>query len=300
MKLTNRLQLINWLLILIFYPILSIGVPVDYPELRDSLDKKLQFGVQKSLHRLDLEGAITRKQLSVVLADITDIRHPRVASLNGDEMMYAASLPKIAILLGAFVQIERGELVLDPTIRRTLTSMIRVSSNKAATQMFRIVGPQQIADILQAPQYRLYDPGKYGGLWCGKEYNHSRIWRRDPINKLSHAATALQTARFYYLLETGRLVSPKLTQIMKDMLSRSGLQHKFVKGLKHQLGVKIYRKSGSWKQWHADSALVESGRYKYIVVALARHPKGGRWLTELISPLHELIVPAQIAVALPK
>jgi beta-lactamase class A len=296
----NQLQLLSCLLILSLYPALSFEAAVDYPKLRDSLDEQLQSGVQKSLNRLGLEDAIARKQLSVVLADITDIRHPKVASLNGDEMMYAASLPKIAILLGAFVQIERGQLVLNRTIRRTLTSMIRVSSNEAATQMFRIVGPRQIADILQAPQYRLYDPDKYGGIWCGKEYKKGRLWRRDPINKLSHAATALQTARFYYLLETGRLVSPRLTHVMKEMLSRSGLHHKFVKGLKHQPGIKIYRKSGTWKQWHADSALVEHGRYKYIVVALARHPKGGQWLTQLISPLHELIVPAQLAVALPK
>ena len=32
--------------------------------------------------------------------DVTERNAPRLAMLNGDEMMYAASLPKIAILLG--------------------------------------------------------------------------------------------------------------------------------------------------------------------------------------------------------
>jgi hypothetical protein len=40
---------------------------------------------------------------------------------------------KIAILLGAFVQIENGKMVLDETTRTALTQMIRNSSNKAAT-----------------------------------------------------------------------------------------------------------------------------------------------------------------------
>jgi beta-lactamase class A len=53
----------------------------------------------------------------------------------------------------------------------------------------------------------------------------------------------------------------------------------------------MFRKSGSWRKWHADSALVEYGRYKYIMVALAEHRKGNRWLERLAAPLHDLIVP---------
>ncbi len=294
------MHLLIALILLILLPAVAIGSPPDYPHLRDSLDIELQFNVAKSLNRLGLANAINRKQLSVVLIDITEIKHPKVASFNGDQMMYAASLPKIAILLGAFVQIERGKLSLDIKTRRALTAMIRISSNEAASQMLRLVGPKQLANILQSPQYRLYDPDINGGLWCGKEYNQGRLWRRDPLYNLSHAATAFQAARFYYLLETGRLVSPALTSIMKEMLSKPGLSHKFVRGLNDDVGTKIYRKSGSWKHWHADSALVENGRYKYIVAALAEHPEGNKWLTQLIGPLNDLIVPRRLAIAMPE
>lgn len=286
------------LLLLILFPALSAGSEPEYPALRDSLDIELQFNVAKSLNRIGLADAINRKQLSVVLVDITDIKHPKVASFNGDQMIYAASLPKIAILLGAFVQIELGKLTFDSKIRRTLTAMIRVSSNHAASQILRLVGPRRLATILQSPRYRLYDPDTNGGLWCGKEYNQGRLWRKDPLYNLSHAATAFQTARFYYLLETGRLVSPALTGVMKEILSKPGLSHKFVRGLNDRPNTTIYRKSGSWKDWHADSALVEQGRYKYVITALAEHPEGDEWLTRLIGPLHDLIVPGQLAVAL--
>lgn len=297
------MNLINLLIVLTLFvslPAAALDSPSIYPNLRDSLNTELQFNVAKSLNRLGLADAINRKQLSVVLVDITEIEQPKVASFNGDRMIYAASLPKIAILLGAFVQIERGKLSLDSKTRRTLTAMIRVSSNKAASQMLRLVGPRRLANILQSPQYRLYDPEINGGLWCGKEYNQGRLWRKDPLYNLSHAATAFQAARFYYLLETDRLVSPSLSRIMKEMLSKPGLSHKFVRGLNDQLGTKIYRKSGSWKHWHADSALVEHGRYKYIIAALAEHPEGNEWLTQLIAPLHALIVPHRLAIAMPE
>ena len=74
------------------------------------------------------------------------------------------------------------------------------------------------------------------------------------------------------------------------MLSNPGVHHKFVKGLTPRPGARFYRKSGTWKSWHADSAMVEYGNYKYIVVALAESPKGGKWMERLIVPLHDLIV----------
>ncbi len=266
-----------------------------YPLLRESYDPGLQDGLERSLKTLGLDKAVARGQLAVSLVDITDLEDPRLAYVNGDQMMYAASLPKIAILLGAFVEIERGRLTLDGATRKSLTEMIRFSSNKEATRMLNKVGKKRLLEILQSDRFQLYDPAVNGGLWVGKEYGKSPAYRRDPLHNLSHGATVLQTARFYYLLETGQLVSPKLTRIMKAMLSKPGIKHKFVRGLAGQPGVKIYRKSGSWSRWHADSAIVESGDRKYIAVGLAENKDGGNWLTRLIEPLHRLVVPTKTA-----
>ncbi len=268
-----------------------------YPFLRESFDPGLQERLERTLDRLGLSQAVADRKLAVALVDITDPLDPSLAEVNGDEMMYAASLPKIAILLGAFVQIERGGMRLDAGTRESLTQMIRVSSNVQATRMLNRVGKQRLLDILQSERFRLYDPLVNGGLWVGKEYGKSPAYRRDPLHNLSHGATAVQTARFYYLLETGQLVNPTLSREMKRMLSRPGIKHKFVKGLAGVPDAKVYRKSGSWRRWHADSAIVEHGPYKYIVVGLAEDPKGGRWLARMIKPLHFLVVPTELAQA---
>ena len=279
----------------------AAGQSKDFPPLRKSADPGLQRALEHRLADLGLSKAVADKRLSVALVDITNPHKPRLAAVNGDQMKYAASLPKIAILLGAFVEIEDGEMTLDDSTRQSLTQMVRKSSNREATRMLNKVGKKRLLQILQSPRYKLYDAANNGGIWVGKEYSSAPAYERDPLHHLSHGATAIQTARFYYLLETGQLVNPKLTAEMKQMLSHPAINHKFVKGLKDRPGVKIYRKSGTWSRWHADSAIVEDGKYKFIVVALAESPKGGSWLSNMITPLHDLIVPVKVAaVAGPK
>lgn len=263
--------------------------------LTEHKDTSLQRLLEARVDALGLSNAVRQRKLALALVDITNPEKPRVASLNGNHMMYAASLPKIAILLGAFHEIERGAMRLDDTTRRDLTDMIRVSSNAAATRMLHRVGGTRLQSILTMRRYRLYDPANNGGLWVGKEYGPSVAFRRDPLHNLSHGATALQAARFYYLLETGQLVNRTLTREMKAMLGNPGIHHKFVRGLEDRPGVRIFRKSGSWRHYHADSALVEFGQYRYIVVGLAEHQDGGKWLERLATPLHDLIVPVRLA-----
>ena len=133
----------------------------------------------------------------LALVDTTDLRQPKVAERHGDRMMYAASLPKIAILLGAFVEVERGNLQLDQRLQNRLARMIRHSSNTAATRVLQQVGPANLAEILQSPRFRLYDPAHNGGLWVGQAYADGPAWRRDPLHGISHGATAMQAARLY-------------------------------------------------------------------------------------------------------
>ena len=191
------------------------------PFLPESCDPVLQKGLEDCLTSLRLNEAVQDRNLSVVLVDITDPDCPRLAYANPNHMMYAASLPKIAILLGAFERIGRGEMVLDAATLEKLTQMIRRSSNDAATEMLNRVGQDFLLEVLQSPRYRLYDPDTNGGLWVGKEYSKSSARRRDPLHQLSHGATALQVARFYYLLETGQLVSPEHSRTMKEILGKA-------------------------------------------------------------------------------
>ena len=95
--------------------------PVD---LAISCDPRLQKGLERCLTALKLNQAAKRKNLSVVLVDITNPSRPRMAYINPNKMMYAASLPKIAILLGAFDRIAKGEMTLDDETHEKLALII--------------------------------------------------------------------------------------------------------------------------------------------------------------------------------
>jgi len=275
---------------LCFILVLLCAHPAGASALEESCDPRLQQGLEDILAALGLDRAVADRNLCVVLADITEPEAPRVALANPNHMMYAASLPKIAILLGAFERIGRGEMALDQPTLDQLQRMIRHSSNTAATEMLNRVGPDFLLEVLQSPRYRLYDPAANGGLWVGKEYSSAAARKRDPLHNISHGATALQVARFYYLLETGALVSPEHSRTMKQILGDPGINHKFVKGLLAAYpDSRIFRKSGTWQDFHADSALIEHAGHRYIAVALSRSPDGGRWLSELILGLDGLV-----------
>jgi beta-lactamase class A len=293
---TMNIPVIRTLLLSIFI-LFSVSAGAEnkggYPSLRDHHDPVLQQQLDKIMGTLGYHKAIKSGRLAVVVADITNLRKPRVAAVNGSQMVYAASVPKLAILLGAFIEIREGNMVLDEENRKSLTDMIRYSSNREATRMLNLIGKERLIEILQSEEFLLYDLKAGGGLWVGKEYGKSPAYQRDPLHNFSHGATAMQVARFYYLLETGQIVDGELQQEMKTILGDPGIKHKFVKGLDGYPGVAIYRKSGSWKQWHGDSAIVEAGDKKYIVVGLAEDTNGGVWLSRMIKPIHELMVSEQ-------
>jgi beta-lactamase class A len=268
------------------------------PDLREARDAELQRGLEGVVRELGLAGEVRAGRLSLAVVDVTERNAPRLATLNGDEMMYAASLPKIAILLGALVEAETGRLPLDGTRLQAMTRMIRYSSNEDATRVLEWVGEERLLDILQSPRFRLYDAGGEGGLWVGKTYGKEAAYKRDPIRHLSHAATAFQVARLYYLLAQGALLTPRLNALMKEILSDPGIHHNFVKALEGIPGIRIFRKSGTWKDHHADSALVEYGSRRYILVGIADHARGGEWLVRLGRALHQLVVgPSRMELA---
>jgi beta-lactamase class A len=252
-------------------------------------EPSLQRSLRGILADLNLNHSVAQKHLAVSLVDVTDIRHPRYAGINDSEMMYAASLPKICALVAGFERINDGSLEYTADLKGMFTRMIRFSSNVDASKVIQKVGFEYISKVLLGKKYRFYDPLQNGGLWLGKGYGGpADYWKRDPIHHLSHGATTWQVARFFMLLDQGLLVSPKYSEEMKEILSKPGVHHKFVKGLEG-LGCEIYRKSGTWSKFHADGALIEHGDKKYIAVALMEDEHGAEIFPKLIQKMDGLI-----------
>jgi beta-lactamase class A len=258
-------------------------------ELRPVPEASLQRSLRGTLAELNLNHFVAQKHLAVSLMDVTDIDHPRYAGINDTEMMYAASLPKICALVAGFERIHDGSMQYTKDVKDMFTRMIRYSSNVDASKVIQKVGFDYISKVLMGPKYQFYDVTQNGGLWLGKGYGGpSDYWKRDPLHHLSHGATTWQVARFFMLLEQGRLVSPEYSAEMKEILSKPGIHHKFVKGLEGS-GCEIYRKSGTWSKYHADGALIEHGNKKYIAVALMEDEHGGEIFPKLIRKMDALI-----------
>lgn len=256
-------------------------------------DAALQQQLQQVLENRGLDGPAERGEIAVSLLLMSDPDRPRLAQVNGHRMLYAASLPKIAILLGAAVDLDEGQLSLDPVLEQDIQNMMRYSCNDCATRVLDRVGRDHLLDILQSPQYGFYDIDHGGGLWVGKPYGPSPAYRRDPLAGLSHGATTFQVARLYCGLEQGRLVSPENTRLMRSAMSNPGINHKFVKGLAGHDELTIFRKSGSWRDYHSDSMLVESEGNAYVLVVLTHSPEGSTWLESLAEPLHQVAMAAE-------
>jgi beta-lactamase class A len=275
-----------------FIPPLPYSVPDEQIlSLRQLVNPTLQRRLEKELYRNHTWlRLIATKKMAVGLVDITNPYNVKFARVNGDEMMYAASLPKLAILLAACQSLEDGALRETADVITDMRIMISRSDNPAATRMMERVGFAKIVSVLTNPQYDLYDP-ELGGLWVGKKYAKKSERYPDPLNGLSHGATVTQVCRFYYLLAMGKLINPHRSKQMLDILCNPELHHKFVNTLDAIAPeAKIFRKSGTWRIWHSDSALVWDAEWRrYIVAALVEDPHGEQILRELIPAVEEVL-----------
>ncbi len=252
--------------------------------------QKLQNSLEKRIRKMGWGRHLDRKTLSVSIVDLTDNNRIYYAGLNDDRMMYAASLPKIAILLSVIEQANEGELEWSHKIDTRLSKMVTASSNSDAAWAAELVGLENIADILQQPKYCFYEK-PLGGLWVGRTYRGGGPSNRDPVFNISHGATSRQTARFYTMLFKGKLVSRHWSFRMLGLMAPPKHYHKFVGGLKDREGVVfLARKSGTWRNFHADSALIQHFGRRYVLVALTEVKSGEGMMREIAKIADDLIM----------
>ena len=279
--------------------------PVDIPEglpfnregvkirpLRGLIDQKLQADLLIRLNKnKKWSRLIKEKKMAIGLVDLRDTTDIKFARVNGNVMMYAASLPKIAILLASMDAFEKGELKETPEILHDIRIMISRSDNYASTRMIDRLGYEKIEKVLTDPKYKFYDRKYGGGLWVGKRFAKTGPRHPDPMLGLSHAATVSQVCRFYYMLINGKLVSYERSKQMLDVMTDPEIHHKFVNTIeKLAPDAKLYRKSGSWKDWHSDSILVWGPEWRrYILVGLLEDPEGEKILREIVTSVEEVL-----------
>lgn len=272
---------------------LPFALPDSLKPLRSLVDSRMQQELIRKLNeKPKWSRLIHQKKLAIGIVDLRDPIQVKYARVNGNVMMYAASLPKIAILLAAEDALEKGELEETPDVKQDMRSMISRSSNEAATRMMDRLGFKKIEDVLTDPKYAFYDDDYGGGLWVGKRYSKYGDRYPEHIKGLSHAATVSQVCRFYYMLAFGKLVSFDRSKHMLEIMSDPELHHKFVNSLeKIAPKAKLFRKSGSWQNFHSDSILVwEADGRKYILVALVEDPDGEKIIRDLVYTVEKVLL----------
>jgi beta-lactamase class A len=249
-------------------------------------DPALQSTVEALDARLRERFGMTEAQTSV---GVLDLKTLHLALVRADRVEYAASLPKIGILLAWFELEPEEALRPDPGVRHELGLMIKRSDNALATKYSQRLGLERIQTVLDC--YGLYDAQRGGGLWMGKHYGKDSARRPDPVGGHTHAATVRQLLRFYLLMEQGRLVSPAASQAMRDIFATPDIEHndeKFVRALASR-NLTILRKTGWWQDWAHDTALVTGEGRHYLIAALTRHPKGDDYLRDFAIAVDDLL-----------
>ncbi len=238
------------------------------PDTPGDLDMTMALARLDTALRRDLK--IEAEQTAIGLLDMTT---GRLAMLRADTLYYAASVPKITILLAYFQTHPQAAENLDDQTRHELGLMIKRSDNALAAKFSQSLGFQAIADVLTSPQYQLYDPLHGGGLWMGKHYAKGDIRNRDPLAGESHAATVRQLLRYYLMLEQGRLVSPQASKTMREIFQSPDIQHLNSKTVLALTGrdLQIIRKSGTWSDWYADSAVITGPDGRHYILAVLTH-----------------------------
>lgn len=264
-----------------------------YQPMNKISDSDLQSSLIKEIEsKPQWKRLIDSKRMAIGLVDLGDPKKTKFASINGNHMMYAASLPKIAVLLTVMEAIDSGEIQETASVKKDMRLMIARSDNAASSRLIDLVGYERLENTMTSPKYKFYDEREGGGLWVGKRYGKGGATNREPLKNLSHAATVNEVCKYYYMLVHGKLVNEKRSKQMLDFLGNPELHHKFVNTLEKLVpDAQLFRKSGSWKSYHSDSVLVwgDDPDHRYILVALVDDPHGEQIIRDLVKPVQNVI-----------
>lgn len=251
-------------------------------------DTSVDPGLQHQLVSLD---ATLRQRFGMnpedTAAGLCDLRTGRLALIHPDRIEYAASVPKIGILLAYFVRHPEAAEQLDPAARHELGLIAKASSNELAAKYSAQLGLRYIQQCLNERGF--YDAQRGGGLWVGKHYGRADERYPDPVGGHSHAATVRQVLRYFLLLEQGQLERPAVSLALRDIFASPEIPHdpeRFVRGLAGR-PVEILRKWGDWEDWQHDAAIVIGPGRHYILVALTHHPRGRDYLAALAAAVDD-------------
>ena len=128
--------------------------PAAFADFKLDITTQTDPALQQQVERIDASlrekfGMMT-EHTAVGVLDLSGAA-PRLALINPDRETYAASVPKIGILLAYFARNpDAAAGKLDPAVRKELGEMIKVSSNAMAAKYSREIGLANVQAVRDA------------------------------------------------------------------------------------------------------------------------------------------------------
>ena len=253
--------------------------PLDLPP-----DPVLTAALEQLIDDSELLSEVhARGELSLVLVDITDPKDLRTAMIHPDWETFTASLSKIAVLLGAVTKVDGDERQWR-NVRHRANEMIKSSSNQAAISLFEWVGHEAIRDATYA--HHLYHDTR-GGIWWVPRSS----FPQSPKTGQKICATAREVARYFLLMEQGRLNNPRDSEMIKRVLHNSKLALLHGGVVREEPATRYYGKPGVLDDAVSEGMLIEGDRVRYIVavISVGTDYQDARW-QDFGQALHKLIL----------
>ncbi|HNR67562.1 MAG TPA: class A beta-lactamase-related serine hydrolase [bacterium] len=282
------------------------------PALSDSLRSIV---AQLGLDREFGVGEDGKEKISLAVIDLTAADTPCLGGVEMDNFIYPASVYKMYVAAAVLALIDSGcvrwdstwivaahnavdrqkEIFFDPRpllqaedrvpVYYLLDLMISRSDNSAANCLIDLATRPFIDRLLH----------RYG--WQGSEVTRKFLSRRveDPgYSEVRGTETcARHAAEFLYRMESGTLVSKRVSLELKSLLSRQLDRTKLAGGLPRQ--AVFYHKTGWWSYWTHDVGLVDSDKVRYIIAcflplpeekALSVYPELSKRIFDLLERRH--------------
>ncbi len=230
--------------------------------------------------------------LAITLIDLHDPKMPSIASFNGEQKIYPASVVKLFYLAAVHQWLQTGKLKDAPELRRAMKDMIVDSSNDATHFIVDVLsgvssGGELPEKELKAWAYQRNAMNRYFSslgytninvnqkTYCEDVYGRDRQFRgKDGENR--NKLTTLATAMLLASIAEGRAVNAEHSKQMMDLLKRDfespaggdadDQAHGFT-ALALKPGMKLWSKAGWTSTTRHDAAYVETtdGR-KFVLV----------------------------------
>lgn len=237
-----------------------------------STGSTLENEIESYIKSLRGKGQILGQERTAWLAyDFTSGK--RLASINADTPLQAASMVKVYLALAFFHQVQAGKLHYGPTSRRHMELMIQKSNNTSTNWVMRQTGGPSATQSLLKRHYP----------WlCQQLYLVEYIPAGGRTYR--NRGSASDYARFLYAMWNGRL--PYSKELLR-LMGLPGRDRLYSNAKRVPSGTRVYNKTGSTAMCCGDMGILvarsPNGRsYPYILIGIIentnRNLSYGPWI----------------------